>query len=84
MARTCERFWQAVAQQERALDRLATALRYVRACLNSVILDTLRAYAYATAIPLPGPAGAGMENPRRLNESSCEEQRGEQEWCILF
>jgi len=45
-------------QQEQALDRLATALRYVRACLNSVILDTLRACAYATAIPLPGPAGA--------------------------
>jgi hypothetical protein len=59
VTRTCERFWQAAAQQEQALDRLVTALRYVGACLNSVILDTLRADAYATAIPLPEPAGAG-------------------------
>jgi hypothetical protein len=59
VTRTCERFWQAAARQEQALDRLATALRYVRACLNSVILDTLRAHTYATAIPLPEPAGAG-------------------------
>ncbi len=59
VTRTCERFWQGAVQQGQALDRLATALRYVRACLNSVILDTLRACAYATAIPLPGPAGAG-------------------------
>lgn len=59
VTRTCERFWQAAAQQEQALDRLAIALRYVRACLNSVILDTLRADTYATAIPLPGPAVAG-------------------------
>src|SRR5712691_3233717 len=58
VARTCERFWQGAAQQEQALDRLATALRYVGACLNSVILDTLRTYTYATAIPLPEPAGA--------------------------
>ncbi len=59
VAWTCERFWQAAAQQEQALDRLATALRYVGACLNSVILDTLRADTFATAIPLPGPAVAG-------------------------
>ena len=59
LTRTCERFWQAAAQQEQALDRLAMALRYVRACLNGVILDTLRAYTYATAMPLPEPAEAG-------------------------
>ncbi len=59
VTRTCERFWQAVAQQEQAINRLTTALRYVGACLNGVILDTLRAHAYATAIPLPGPAEAG-------------------------
>jgi hypothetical protein len=59
VTRTCERFWHAAARRERALDRLATALRYVRACLNGVILDTLRAHTYATAIPLPEPAEAG-------------------------
>ena len=62
VARTCERFWQGAAQQEQALDRLVTALRYVAACLTSVILDALRADAYATAIPLPEPAGAGAED----------------------
>jgi hypothetical protein len=62
VTRTCERFWQAIAQQEQAINRLTTALRYVRACLNGVILDTLRAYTYATAMPLPGPAEAGVED----------------------
>src|SRR5260370_40793085 len=59
VTRTCEPFWQGAVHQGQALDRLATALRYVRACLNSVILDTLRACAYATAIPLPGAPRSG-------------------------
>ncbi len=75
VARTCERFWQGVAQQERALDRLTTALRYVGACLNSVILDTLRLHAYATAMPLPEPAEAGEEDHEDA-QASWERIRG--------
>ena len=75
VTRTCERFWQAVVQQEQALDRLEMALQYVRACLNSVILDTLRAHAYTTLIPFPRPARAG-EKDHEDAQASWERIRG--------
>ncbi len=43
-ARTCEQFWHAMVQQEPALGRLSTALQYMRASLNGVMLDALRAH----------------------------------------
>jgi DNA-directed RNA polymerase specialized sigma24 family protein len=40
-------------------DTLAAALRYLRACLNGAILDTLRAYSRPKEVPLPEPGEAG-------------------------
>ena len=59
VAQACERLWQAIAQQKLAGNRLATVLPYGRACLNSVILDTLRAYAQTTTSPSSGSTRAG-------------------------
>src|SRR5229473_1712549 len=59
VAQTCERFWQAIVQQKLANNRLSTALAYARACLNSVILDTLRTYAHTTTSPSSGSTRVG-------------------------
>lgn len=46
VAKTFDRFWQAAAyNQELRFTSLAGALSYLKACLNAVILDTLRSYA---------------------------------------
>jgi len=51
VAQTFARFWQAtVKNRELEFTTMAAALRYLRATLNSTILDTLR--AYARTIPL--------------------------------
>ena len=51
-----ERLWYATAYKEHIqFDTLASALAYLRACLNSAVLDTLRAYARLDVIPLPDP-----------------------------
>jgi hypothetical protein len=94
VAQTCERFWQAIIQQELAINRLSgipEALRYVRACLNGVILDTLRgANAYSTGISLPGPTGSGelvgkgQEDSRAVWESICEMLPNEREQRVAY
>jgi hypothetical protein len=93
VAQTCERFWQAITQQELAINQLSTvpaALRYVRACLNGVILDTLRANAYSTGISLPGTTGSGElvgkghEDSRAVWESICEMLPNEREQRVAY
>jgi hypothetical protein len=59
VAQACDRLWQAIAQQKLASNRLAAVLPYGRACLNSVILDTLRTYAQTTTSPSSGSTRAG-------------------------
>jgi len=56
VAKAFARFWlAAVHNQQLQFTTLAAALRYLRVCLNSTILDTLRAYSRAREIPLPEP-----------------------------
>lgn len=51
-----ERFWYATACKGKVqFATLAPALDYLRACLNSAVLDTLRAHARGDVIPLPDP-----------------------------
>ena len=51
-----EGFWLAAAHnQQLEFSTLAGALQYLRASLNGVILDTLRAYSRSKVTALPGP-----------------------------
>lgn len=55
-----ERFWRATAHnQQLEFGTLAAALRYLSACLNGAILDTLRTYSRAKEKPLPMPGLPG-------------------------
>jgi hypothetical protein len=54
VARAFERFWQAIALTRRVeFNSLAEGLQYLRACLNGVIMDTLRIYVRSLDIQLP-------------------------------
>ncbi len=54
------RFWQASTQGQRIEFRtFAAALQYLRASLNSALLDTVRAYGRPKEIPLPEVGEAG-------------------------
>ena len=60
IAQAFERFWLASACNEKLeFSTLAAALRYLHACLNGAILDTLRAYSRPKEVPLPEPGEAG-------------------------
>ena len=60
VAQTFERFWQATALTRHVeFMTLAAALQYLRASLNGVILDTLRAYARPREVMLPETGEAG-------------------------
>jgi hypothetical protein len=60
VARTFERFWQATAlTQHIEFNSLAEALRYLQACLNGAVIDTLRDYSPSKEIPLQEPDGSG-------------------------
>ena len=60
VALTFERFWQAtILNQRMEFSTLAAVLQYLRASLNGVILDTLRAYARPEEVSLPGPQEPG-------------------------
>ena len=61
VARAFARFWMAaVHNQQVVFTSLGGALRYLRICLNSTILDMLRSYARSREVPLPEP-GFGWE-----------------------
>jgi len=56
VARAFARFWLAAVHNQRLeFTTLAAALRYLRGCLNSTILDALRAYSRAKEVALPEP-----------------------------
>jgi DNA-directed RNA polymerase specialized sigma24 family protein len=60
VAKAFTRFWYAaVHNQQLQFTTLAAALRYLRGCLNSAILDALRAYSRAKEVALPEPDFAG-------------------------
>jgi DNA-directed RNA polymerase specialized sigma24 family protein len=60
VAQTFERFWQATAFNQRVeFSTLAAALQYLRASLNGVILDMLRAYARPREVSLQEPGEPG-------------------------
>jgi hypothetical protein len=47
------RFWRAVSEQRLTFSTLAAALNYLHICLNSAIMDTLRAYSKPREEPIP-------------------------------
>jgi DNA-directed RNA polymerase specialized sigma24 family protein len=50
------RFWVASVNNSRLeFNSLAAALRFLHACLNTAILDTLRTYSRPNIVPLPDP-----------------------------
>ncbi len=69
---TFKRFWLSAKAQHLELTSLAGVLRYVRRCLNSVLIDTLRAYARKHMHSLPEPDSA--------DELLVEESYHENEW----
>ncbi|MGZ3643944.1 MAG: hypothetical protein ACXVCM_08835 [Ktedonobacteraceae bacterium] len=72
VAQTFERFWQATALFRHVeFTTLAAALQYVRACLNGVILDTLRTYARPGEVMLPESGEVG-ELQAEDTTDSCE------------
>jgi hypothetical protein len=72
VAQAVERFWYATAcQQQVAFSSLAAALRYLRLCLNSIIIDTLRATIRPREVPLSAPYEAAerfFEPPEEAHE----------------
>ncbi|HJT56599.1 MAG TPA: hypothetical protein VJ761_08890 [Ktedonobacteraceae bacterium] len=55
-AQAFERFWMATAYNQRLeFSSLSAALKYLYISLNSVILDTMRAYSRPRELPLPEP-----------------------------
>jgi len=54
------RFWQAtIGNKQIQFRSLAAILRYLRASLNGIVLDTLRAYSRPREISFPEPGGPG-------------------------
>lgn len=59
-AQAFERFWQAVIhRQEREFGTLTATLAYLRASLNGVILDALRAYSQSSTVAFLETDGTG-------------------------
>jgi hypothetical protein len=75
VAQTFARFWSAVHHQEIEFTSLPAALSYMRATLNGLIMDTVRAHLRQRAreVPLPEP-GWGAE-PFEEEASGLEEQQ---------
>jgi DNA-directed RNA polymerase specialized sigma24 family protein len=60
VARSFARFWSsAVHSQQLEFTTLAAALHYLQVCVNSTIVDALRAYSRAKEVALPEPDFAG-------------------------
>jgi DNA-directed RNA polymerase specialized sigma24 family protein len=77
VAKAFERFWMAVVRNQHVtFTSLGRALRFLRLCLNSAILDILRAHARRNEVPLPEPGSAG--------EPAVEDQDdGNERWEII-
>lgn len=70
VARAFARFWNAVHNQQVMFTSLGSALRYLRVCLDSTILDMLRANARAREVPLPDTGFAGEPAVEDQDEGS--------------
>jgi DNA-directed RNA polymerase specialized sigma24 family protein len=76
VARAFARFWVAVHDQQVEFTSLGAALRFLRLCLNSEILDMLRAHARRNEMPFPEPDFTG--------EPAVEDQDdGSELWKII-
>lgn len=93
VTRACEQFWQAVIGREPALDRPSTALQYLRASLNGVVLDVLRAHTRLALFPgldstqTEDSRETAHERKRVYWESICKLLASEREQriaCLLF
>jgi hypothetical protein len=73
---TFKRFWLSVKAQHLELTSLAGTLRYLRLCLNSVLIDTLRTYARKQVLALPE-----SDSP---DELLVEESYHESEWWVVI
>lgn len=72
VAQTFERFWQATALSRHIeFNTLAAAMQYLRASLNGVILDTLRAYARSREVLL-SEVGEAWEIPAEDTSDTSE------------
>ena len=65
-----ERFWVAVHDQQVTFTSLGAALRFLRLCLNSAILDMLRSDARRNEMPFPEPGFAGEPAVEDQDEGS--------------
>ncbi len=85
-----ERFWIAVHDQQEMFTSLGAALRYLRVCLNSTILDMLRSYARKNEVSLPDPGFAGeptvedQDEGGELWEVICDMLPSEREQRLAF
>jgi hypothetical protein len=71
VAQAFVRFWQGTTlTQYVEFNTLAAALQYMRASLNGVILDTLRAYARPREVSLPEPGELGELYVEDMTDSS--------------
>jgi hypothetical protein len=71
IAQAFERFWQATTLTHRVeFNSLAAALQYLRASLNGVILDTLRAYKRPREVTLPETGEVGEPYMEDVADSS--------------
>jgi hypothetical protein len=68
--RAFARFWLAVHNQQLEFMTLAAALRFLRLCLNSDILDTLALYARATEVHPSEPVFVGEPTKENQDEDS--------------
>jgi hypothetical protein len=73
---TFKRFWQSVKTQQLEFSSLGSVLRYLRLCLNSVMIDTLRAYARKDLQTLPEPGSP--------DELLVEDSYHESEWWSVI
>jgi len=57
VAQTFSRFWYAVHDQHVEFNTLSVALRYLRATLNGILIDTQRLQLRGVSLPKPGCSG---------------------------
>ncbi len=57
IAQTFSRFWYAVHDQHVEFNTLSVALRYLRATLNGILIDTQRLQLRGVSLPKPGCSG---------------------------
>jgi hypothetical protein len=75
IAEAFARFYEATVERQVEIDRLSIALRYLQACLNSALLDKLRASTRLRENPL--------REPRNSEESAAVDLASDEFWGML-